>query len=104
MEILNKSCGETLEIKKNNPLGFVVIEPENLKFKHETTKNKRKKTLLSKTTQYKPKTQKTTWRFLNRYDFAYAGRDTVNQAAKVAPGVIKAATNDINNIAEQKIN
>ena len=29
--------------------------------------------------------------FLNRYDFAYAGRDTVNQAAKVTPGVIKAA-------------
>ena len=63
VEILNKSYGETLEIKKNNPLGFVVIEPEHLKFKHETTKNKRKKTLLSKTTQYKPKTQKATWRF-----------------------------------------
>ena len=63
VEILNKSCGETLEIKKNNPLGFVVIEPEHLKFKHETTKNKRKKTLLSKTTQYKPKTEKATWRF-----------------------------------------
>ena len=42
--------------------------------------------------------------FLNRYDFVYPGRDTVNEAAKVAPGVIKAATNDINNIAEQRIN
>ena len=42
--------------------------------------------------------------FLNCYDFAYAGRDTVNQAAKVAPGVIKATTNDINNLAEQRIN
>ena len=42
--------------------------------------------------------------FHNRYDFAYAGRDTVNQTAKVAPGVIKAATNDINKIAGQKIN
>ena len=41
--------------------------------------------------------------FLNRYDFAYAGRDKVNQAAKVAPGVVKTATNDINNIAEQRI-
>ena len=28
----------------------------------------------------------------------------VNQAAKVAPGVIKAATNDINNIAKVRIN
>ena len=42
--------------------------------------------------------------FLNHYDFAYAGRDTVNQAAKVSPGVIKVATNDINKIAEQRIN
>ena len=42
--------------------------------------------------------------FLNRYDFAYAGRDTVNQVAKVALGVIKVATNDINKIAEQRIN
>ena len=42
--------------------------------------------------------------FLNRYDFAYAGRDTVNQVAKVAPGVIRAAANDINNIAQERIN
>ena len=42
--------------------------------------------------------------FLNSYDFTYAGRVIVNQDAKVAPGVIKAATNDINNTAEQRIN
>ena len=42
--------------------------------------------------------------FLNRCDFAYAGRDTVNQAAKVAPGVIKNAGNEINNIAKERIN
>ena len=41
--------------------------------------------------------------FLNRYDFAYTGRDTVNQAAKVVPGVIKNASNEINNIAKQRI-
>ena len=35
---------------------------------------------------------------------AYAGRDTVNQAAKIAPEVIKAATNDINDIAKDRIN
>ena len=40
---------------------------------------------------------------MNRYDFAYAGRDTVNQAAKVAPSVIKNARNEINNIAKQRI-
>ena len=54
--------------------------------------------------QYKPKTQKERGGFLNRFDFVYAGRNTVNQAAKVAPGVIKTATNDINNIVEQRIN
>ena len=42
--------------------------------------------------------------FLNRYDFAYAGRDVVNQAAKVALSLIKAATYDINNIVQQRIN
>ena len=41
---------------------------------------------------------------LSRCDFAYAGRDTVNQAAKVAPGVIKNAGNEINNIAKERIN
>ena len=30
--------------------------------------------------------------FLNRYDFAYAGRDTVNQAGKTAPSLIKNAS------------
>ena len=42
--------------------------------------------------------------FLNRYDFAYAGQDVVNQAAKFAPGVIKAASNDTNTIATDRIN
>ena len=42
--------------------------------------------------------------FLNRHDFAYAGWDVVNQAAKVAPGVIKAVSNDINTIATDRIN
>lgn len=42
--------------------------------------------------------------FFNRYDLVYAGRDTVNQTTKVSPGVIKVATNDINKIAEQRIN
>ena len=41
--------------------------------------------------------------FLNRYDFAYAGRDTVNQVGKIAPGIINKATSDINKIAEQRI-
>ena len=42
--------------------------------------------------------------FLSRYDFAYGGRDLVNQVGKVAPGIIKATTKDINHIAEQRLN
>lgn len=36
--------------------------------------------------------------------FAYAGRDTVNQAVKVAPEVIKKATNNIDKIMQVRIN
>ena len=41
---------------------------------------------------------------LNRYDFAYAAKGTVKQAANVAPGVIKNAGNEINSIAKERIN
>ena len=41
--------------------------------------------------------------FLNRYDFAYTGRDTVNQVGKVAPKIIRQATGEINKIAQQRI-
>ena len=41
--------------------------------------------------------------FLNRYDFGYAGRDTVNQVRKIDPGIINKATSDINKIAQQRI-
>ena len=52
------------------------------------------------------KYQKRTQRggFLNRYDFAYACRDTVNQVGKTAPGIIKNASKEINNMAQQRIN
>ena len=46
------------------------------------------------------KTRRQIGSFLNRYEFSYAGRDTVNQAAKVAPSIIN-ATNEINNITQQ---
>ena len=41
--------------------------------------------------------------FLSRYDFAYGGRDTVNQVGKIAPGIINKATSDINKIAKDRI-
>ena len=42
--------------------------------------------------------------FLNRYDFAYAGRDTVNQVGKAAPKITLQATREIDKIAKQRIN
>ena len=42
--------------------------------------------------------------FWNWHDFAYAGRDTVNQLGKIAPDVIKNASLEINNIALKRIN
>ena len=43
VEILNKSYLEPIKIKKRSILGFVVIEPENLNFKHETPKKTKTK-------------------------------------------------------------
>ena len=41
--------------------------------------------------------------FLNRYDFVYAVRDTVNEAAKHAPKIINHAGNRIDKIAKRRI-
>ena len=41
--------------------------------------------------------------FLNRYDFAYAGRDVVDQVGKAAPKMITQATGEINKIAQDSI-
>ena len=73
-----------------------MAEPTQVKFKHETAqaKKKEKKRKTQITAACRKKKQR--GGFLNRYDFAYAGRDTVNQAVKVAPGVMKNAGNKIN--------
>ena len=34
IEILNRSFEDNIIIKKDKPLGFLVIEPENLRFQH----------------------------------------------------------------------
>ena len=52
------------------------------------------------------KKQKGGW--LSRYDFAYAGRDSVNQAAyhvkKIAPNLIHSSSKELDAIASQRIN
>ena len=41
--------------------------------------------------------------FLNWYDFAYAGKDVVNQVGKVAPEIINQGTGEINKITQERI-
>ena len=53
-----------------------------------------------KTSGKKRRRRRQTGGFLNRCDFAYAGRDTVNQVGKIAPGIINKATADISKIAK----
>lgn len=75
---LNRSLSENIVIQKNKPFGFFVIEPgTNINIKYEMTvaKNRTKTTLIQKKYQ-KGRTQ--SGGFLNRYDFAYVGRDVVN--------------------------
>ena len=96
-----KSFEDFVEIKTNQLLGFLVVETENLKFQYVPSKNNVQKRV---NRHIHRKWKRQTEGFLNRYDFAFAGRDTVNQAAKVAPGVIKAATNNIDRIAKERIN
>ena len=52
----------------------------------------------------KSKTQTSIRRFLEQVSLRVRRERQVNQATKVAPSVIKAATDDINKIAEQRIN
>ena len=61
------------------------MRKKSTKYRH-TTSQKRGTRKISGT-----KRRKQTRGFLIRYDFAYAGRDTVNQLGKTAPGIIKNA-------------
>ena len=41
--------------------------------------------------------------FLSRYNFAFARKETVNQVGKIAPGIIKEATDEIDKIMQSRI-
>ena len=90
IEILNRSFEDNIVIKKNNSPSFLVVAPGNLKFKYVLTKKITKQKRRC-TARYKWIRQLRG--FLDRYDFSYAGRDTVNQVGKIAPGIIEDATN-----------
>ena len=70
----------------------ITIYPKTGRSAGRTTSKRRKQT-----------SRRQVGRFLNRYDFAYAGRDTVNQVGKIAPKIISQAIGEINKIAQQRI-
>lgn len=69
-------------------------------------KQQRRKTRTKTATTQKQKKnkKKNSGSFLNRYEFAYAGREKVNQLGKVTPSVKKIASSEINSITGQRIN
>ena len=114
--LLNESYFEPYIIEKGSVLGYLVIQPEDIKV-YSAAKEKTSGQRWSPQIIIYPKTGKSLGRstlkrkrsrlktggFLNRYDFAYAGRDVVNQVGKVAPKMITQATGEINKIAQERI-
>ena len=93
---MNQKISKYTMRRQKNPSSQKKRCPDNY-FPKDWEKNGR-------TTSKKRKTSlRQTGGFLNRYDFAYAGRDVVNQAGKVAPKLINQATGEINKIAQQRI-
>ena len=115
--LLNESYFEPYIIEKGGVLGYLIIEPEDSEVKicDASKKNSRQKkpypdnylpndwSKNEKNTLKRKSSRLKTGGFLNRYDFAYAGRDVVNQVGKVAPKMITQATGEINKIVQERI-
>ena len=112
--LLNESYLNNYQIKKGDKIGYLIIEPSTVKIHYETKQKIIQKTKCS--INYLPENWSKNWKdyfqkkksrqtggFLNRYDFAYAGRDTVNQVGKIIPKIITNANSDINKIAKDRI-
>lgn len=98
VKILNRHVLRSIVIRKNKRIRFFAIKQgKNINVTHETATSKKKETNESKKIS-KGKTQSGS--FLNWYDFAYAGRDVVNQLGKVVPDLIKNASSELNNVAQ----
>ena len=115
--LLNESYFEPYIIEKGGVLGYLIIEPEDSEVKicDASKKNSWQKkpypdnylpsdwSKNGKNTLKRKSSRLKTGGFLNRYDFAYAGRDVVNQVGKVAPKMITQATGEINKIVQERI-
>ena len=96
---LNRSLTETTVIQKTDLLYFLCWNKTK-----RSTSNMRQQQRKTRTRRRYRKKRVQSGGVLNRYDFAYAGRDTVNQLGKVSAGIIKNTSSEINNITQQRIN
>ena len=117
LTLLNESYFEKYKIKRRDIIGYLVIKPEDLKvqmrksrlIKHgdiQITIYPKTGRSAGKSTGRRKKQRMSrpqTGSFLSRYDFAYAGRDTVNQVGKIAPDIINEVSGGINKIAQERI-
>ena len=94
----------SLKFKKDLLLDFLLFKQTILNSNMRRRSQRRRKGNYQTRRNTGRKKRKQRWGFLNRYDFAYDDRDTVNQFAKVTPGVFKSATKDIDEIAKNTIN
>ena len=112
--LLNESYLNNYKIKKGDDIGYLIIEPSDIKIYYEAKQkvNQKKKCPNNYTSKnwsniwkhyFKKKKSCQTGGFLNRYDFAYTGRDVVNQVGNIAPKTITKATSDINKFAKERI-
>ena len=109
IRLLNESYFNKYIVEKGDIIGYLLSRNSKILIqKYE----KKKYTRYLRTTSQRRGTGRTFGRnerrrqtggFLNRYDFAYAGRDTVNQLGKIAPGVFKIASGQIDEIAKKRI-
>ena len=98
--LLNHSYFHTHTVEKGS-IGYLLSPNSEISIVNAKKKKGYRKRGTGKNSGRKRRRQ--TGVFLSRYDFAYASRDLVNQAGKVAPGIITKATADINKIAKQRI-
>ena len=115
--LLNESYLSKYQIDKVDVIGYLIIEPNNIKVHYEEANQplSQKKRCpdnyflkdwekSGKTTSKKRKTSlRQTGGFLNRSDFEYAGREFVNQAGKMAPKLINQATGEINKLLNKEL-
>ena len=104
--MIKRDCGlefwinlssKTLSLTGENHSGFLLLNQLNNTLSNTRQKNRRSSTKK----KYRKRKREV---FLNRYHFAYAGRAVVNQFKKFALKLMKIASSEINNIAQQRTN